>query len=179
VLPDGHVAYPIVGQPPAWWTPRVEAKVDEAGKMGLGYDYATDQFVNVAAVYPSEVFIRPGTALLIHRATSAASTQGVNISKVPSIPTTVLCTAAFAYGPLAKGFDAIATAGHCTNVGDNVSVLAAPSVLVNVGQTSSSTGDAGVGNDWAMIDIFPEWEPYVDSDVAWLSGPCGSVTTSD
>jgi hypothetical protein len=79
------------------------------------------------------------------------------------------CTAAFVFEDRSK----IATAGHCTEVGDSVLALALPSTLFVFGRTSESTGAAGVGNDWATIEILPEWRVFTDPAVALVGGPCG------
>lgn len=157
VLPDGTVAVPDVGEAPAWWTEEVREKAREAGRRGLAYDVERDEMVDLKAAYPSQALIRPGTQIF---------------------PQSILgwCTAAFAYGGRWPwGHDMIATAGHCTDPGDDVFALAAPSTILHFGRTWTSTGTwgSGIGNDWALIDVFYEWEPYVDADVAWVGGPCG------
>lgn len=161
--PDGALVVPLVGAPPAWWTAEVREQAILAGQQGLGYDFA----LQTAAVvptggYPSALFLRPGMQIF------------------PDSVFPGWCTAAFAFGPRSVGYDKISTAGHCTEtVGDDVFALAAPTLVVHFGATSSTTGNGGVGNDWALIDVFPTWEPFVDADVAVIGGPCGRVTTND
>ena len=48
----------------------------------------------------------------------------------------------------------IGTAGHCAKVGQQVTLLAAPGVLMNIGRTVKSV-NRGVGNDFALIDVRP------------------------
>jgi hypothetical protein len=99
------------------------------------------------------VLIRPGTLLLIE------SGEG-----------TSLCTAGFVFDDKRR----ISTAGHCAKPGDAAIALALPTILVPFGLTSTSM-DGGLGNDWALIDIDPEWREFTDPTVALVSGPCGTV----
>ena len=89
------------------------------------------------------------------------------------------CTMAHVYG--SPGSYSISTAGHCGNVGDRATVIAAlgnrsEPVLLDFGQYSSSTGDGGVGRDWAMISIRPEYQSLVTPTMAFWGGPRGVFT---
>ena len=67
----------------------------------------------------------------------------------------------------------IGTAGHCGNVGDQVTMLYLPGGLVDIGNVILSTGDAGIGNDFALIKIKPELYGDVSPSLAYWGGPTG------
>lgn len=150
--PDGRMVAPLVGgEGPAWLTPEVAEKAKAAGKLGLAYDADTDQMVDLAAAYPTQALVRPGTQIF---------------------PESILpgwCTAAFTFGSEWQ----ISTAGHCTDAGDAVFLIPYHKIVSYFGITSVSTGNGGIGNDWALIDVLPSWRNRVDSDVAWVGGPHG------
>jgi hypothetical protein len=50
--------------------------------------------------------------------------------------------------------EALRSEPHCANVGDEVTIVAAPGVLMNIGKVSISR-DNGIGDDFALIDIYP------------------------
>lgn len=81
------------------------------------------------------------------------------------------CTTNFVFGNAPNYF--IGTAGHCTSVGDQVTLVAAPGVLMNIGTTVKSV-DRGVGNDFALIDGKPAMEQYVNPSMAYFGGPTGA-----
>lgn len=64
----------------------------------------------------------------------------------------------------------IGTAGHCTEVGDEVSIVAAPGVVMNIGTTVTSV-DNGIGDDFALIEIRPEMVQHVNPSTAYFGGP--------
>ncbi|HVM20358.1 MAG TPA: hypothetical protein VM307_10390 [Egibacteraceae bacterium] len=66
----------------------------------------------------------------------------------------------------------IGTAGHCTEVGDEVTLIAAPGVLMNIGKTVKSV-DQGIGRDFALIEIYPEMVQYVNPSMTYFGGPNG------
>jgi hypothetical protein len=155
-MPDGTVAVPALGEPPAWWTPDVREKARVAGELGLAYDFSTDEFVDVRAATPTQALVRPGSMIF------------------PDSVFPTWCTAAFTF----EGETQISTAGHCTSVGDRVyAAFPAPRSLVAtrvlaLGITTASV-NGGLGNDWALIDVAPRWLGLVDADVAYWGGPCG------
>ena len=150
---------PLVGRAPAWWTPELADEVDRASDAGLAYDRAAGAPVDLAVAYPSQVLLRPGTALVIGNARADRSVD--------------LCTAAFTFDQRTL----LSTAGHCVAVGEAVYAVAAPQpVVFRVGLAVASTGDRGVGDDWALVAIDPAWRPYTDSDAALVGGPHGSAT---
>lgn len=94
------------------------------------------------------------------------------------------CTAAHVYG--APGSYQISTAGHCGKVGDKVYMLGAVGgdgssleklpVLLPIGSFSKSTGDGGIGRDWALISVASAYQSLVTPTMAFWGGPVGTYT---
>lgn len=68
----------------------------------------------------------------------------------------------------------IGTAGHCTQTGDEVTLIAAPGVLMNIGTTVRSV-DNGIGEDFALVEVYPEMVRFVNPSMAIIAGPTGSA----
>ena len=87
------------------------------------------------------------------------------------------CSAAHVFG--SPGSYDISTAGHCGKTGDIATVIGAVGnntpVLIDFGKFATSH-DGGVGNDWALIDIFPQYQHLVTPTMAFWGGPRGSFT---
>src|SRR4051794_6168427 len=91
------------------------------------------------------------------------------------------CSAAHVYG--SPGAYQISTAGHCGKAGDTVTVIGAVGnhtesgvpvpVLIDFGKIARSTGDAGIGKDWALIGIDSTWQNLVTPTMAFWGGPIG------
>jgi hypothetical protein len=96
------------------------------------------------------------------------------------------CSMAHVYG--SPGSYQISTAGHCGKTGEIATVIGAVGghqfggqtipVLVDFGQYSHSTGDAGIGRDWALISVYPQWQSQVTPTMAFWGGPIGMFTTT-
>ena len=90
------------------------------------------------------------------------------------------CSAAHVYG--SAGNYSISTAGHCGKVGDKAYMLGAVGgdipVLVEIGQFSKSTGDGGIGKDWALISIYSSLQSLVTPTMAFWGGPIGTYTST-
>jgi hypothetical protein len=94
------------------------------------------------------------------------------------------CSFAHVYGT--PGTYKISTAGHCGKVGDTATVIGALGdktvegvpvpVLMDIGKFTSSTGDAGIGKDWALITVDPPYQPLVTPTMAFWGGPIGMYT---
>ncbi|MPY98296.1 MAG: hypothetical protein GEU97_09915 [Actinophytocola sp.] len=129
---------------PDWYTDELHAEVVAAGKQGESVPLPD------GVDYPTSGLaftgIRPGAWII-----------------APSG-----CTTNFVFG--SSGKYSIGTAGHCAEVGDEVTLIAAPGVLMNIGKTVKSV-DNGNGNDFALIDIYPEMQQYVTPSMAYFGGP--------
>jgi hypothetical protein len=132
---------------PDWYTPSLHAQVVAAGERGESVPLPE------GVDYPTSGLaftgIRPGSWII--------SPSG--------------CTANFVFGSASNYF--IGTAGHCADVGDEVTVIAAPGVLMNIGTTVRSV-NRGVGNDFALIDVRPAMEQYVNPSMTYFGGPTGA-----
>jgi hypothetical protein len=92
------------------------------------------------------------------------------------------CSMAHVYGT--PGSYEISTAGHCGARGDTATVIAATGnragaegvVLLDFGKYVSSTGDAGIGKDWALIGIDSAWQRLVSPTMCEWGGPIGTYT---
>jgi hypothetical protein len=96
------------------------------------------------------------------------------------------CSFAHVYGT--PGAYKISTAGHCGKVGDTATVIglvggkdvggAPVPVLMDIGKFTSSTGDAGIGRDWALITVDPLYQNLVTPTMAFWGGPIGMYTAT-
>src|SRR5256714_10846741 len=96
------------------------------------------------------------------------------------------CSMAHVYG--APGSYQISTAGHCGRTGDLGTVIGAVGnhtvngvpvpVLLDFGKYSHSTGDAGIGKDWALIGVSPQYQSLVTPTMAFWGGPIGMFTST-
>lgn len=143
-LGGGAYAQTLEKPTPDWYTPQLHERVVEAGKKGRSVPLPESAEVPQSALLFTG--IRPGSWMLF-----------------PS-----WCTMNFVFG----GTDSIGTAGHCTKVGDEVTIVAAPGVLMNIGKTVRSV-DNGIGDDFALIDVYPAMEQYVNPSMAIVAGPTG------
>ena len=92
------------------------------------------------------------------------------------------CSLGHVYGT--PGTYKVSTAGHCGNVNDKGTVIAGIGnrngvpgiVLLDFGRYSSSTGDGGIGNDWALITVDSQWQRLVSPTMCFWGGPIGSYT---
>jgi hypothetical protein len=129
---------------PAWYTKRLQARVVAAGKRGRVVP--VPRRVDLPASGLAFAGIRPGAWII-----------------APSG-----CTTNFVFGTRRNYF--IGTAGHCAKVGQQVTLLAAPGVLMNIGRTVKSV-NRGVGNDFALIDVRPQMEKHVNPSMTYFGGP--------
>ena len=87
------------------------------------------------------------------------------------------CSAAHVYGT--PGAYDISTAGHCGKTGDTATAIGLignnTPVLLNYGKFGTSH-DGGVGNDWALIDIYSQYQHLVTPTMAFWGGPRGEFT---
>lgn len=86
------------------------------------------------------------------------------------------CTLAHVYG--SPGAYQISTAGHCASKGEVLTVLGLVGggdgvldpVLLDFGKVASSH-DNGIGDDWALIDVFSAHQPLVTPTMCFWGGP--------
>jgi hypothetical protein len=94
------------------------------------------------------------------------------------------CSMAHVYGT--PGAYAVSTAGHCGKPGDIGTVIGAVGnhsvngqtvpVLLDFGKFSTSH-DAGLGHDWALISVFSQYQSLVTPTMAFWGGPIGMYTS--
>jgi hypothetical protein len=144
-LGGGSYAKELKKETPSWYTDALHERVVAAGKRGESVPLPENADIPQSALLFTG--IRPGSWMLF-----------------PS-----WCTMNFVFG----GVDSIGTAGHCASVGDEVTLVAAPGVLMNIGTTVKSV-DGGIGNDFALIDVYPAMEQYVNPSMAVVAGPTGT-----
>jgi hypothetical protein len=94
------------------------------------------------------------------------------------------CSMAHVYG--SPGAYQVSTAGHCGKPGDIGTVIGAVGnhsvngqtvpVLLDFGRFSTSH-DAGLGNDWALISVFSQYQSLVTPTMAFWGGPIGMYTS--
>ena len=132
---------------PAWYGKREKRRV-ERDRDGNGWTAAP-----VDAPLPGEVGIRPGSWMI----------------------SPYLCTMNFIFQK--SGTLAIGTAGHCIDGNEPVVLLTlAPSsgvpVLVELGRVLLKR-NAGIGQDYALVEIPPEHYDWVFPTMGVVGGPCG------
>lgn len=149
VVPSTGTWKTLKAPAPAWYTPELHARVMAAGDEGV----ALPAGVDVPASSLTFLGIRPGQLIIVGSVLGGFSQ----------------CTSNFVFRSGSKY--AIGTAGHCGAVGQQVSMLFAPRGLVNIGQVIKSTGDAGVGNDFALISIRSTLNRFVSPSMAYWGGP--------
>lgn len=144
---DGGYAIPLKAARPAWYTTEMAARARKSP--------GTPQPAPIDAPLPSEIGIRPGSWMI--------EPYG--------------CTMNFVF---ARGSRlGIGTAGHCTDSlrQDVVLLTLAPGgndpVLVDVGKVVSRH-DNGIGDDFALVEIYPELYNWVSATTAVIGGPCGA-----
>ena len=142
---------PIMAPRPAWFTDDLQAQVIAAGARGV----PLPDGVALPAGATASLGIRPGSWML-----------------APSG-----CTMNFVFGT--PGNYTIGTAGHCTSANQPVTLLLLATsgqiLMVNIGNTISST-NGGVGNDFALVNIKPEFQSWVSPAMDHWGGPTGQYT---
>ena len=134
---------------PSWFTAELEQRVRENGVAAAPVD----------APAPGQVGIRPGSMMI-----------------APFI-----CTMNYVFQ---KGDTlAIGTAGHCLEGNEPVVLLTvAPTggdpVLVELGRVLLKR-DAGIGQDYGLVEVPPERRAWVFPTIAEIGGPCGVYAGGD
>ena len=150
-LVGGEIRWKTLKTPaPEWYTQELQQRVVAAGPRGV----ALPEQAAIPTSSLTFLGIRPGQLLLL--------TEGGGTS---------LCTSNFVFTNGTDYF--IGTAGHCGNVGAQVTMLFLPLGLVDIGNVVLSTGDAGIGHDFALIRIDPALDQHVSPSLAYWGGPTG------
>lgn len=158
---------PLEAPRPSWYTDELHAQVIAAGARGI----PLPEGVEVPASGLAFTGIRPGSWMI--------SPAHCTMNFVFGTPAT---SGTSKRGKGGNGGYSIGTAGHCTEkVGDEVVLVAlgptSPTpVLIHIGNTVKTTGDAGVGNDFALVSIRPELQSWVSPAMAHWGGPTGAYT---
>jgi len=90
------------------------------------------------------------------------------------------CSLAHVYG--SPGSYTISTAGHCGKTGDIGTVIgvlgnrSSVPVLLDFGKYIKSTGDGGIGRDWALLSVDAAYQNLVTPTMAFWGGPRGLYT---
>jgi hypothetical protein len=140
----------------------------KGSRRGGGRSTGTASSPGVAAFAGTGFFgIRPGAWLLLINGNSIG-----------------WCSMAHVYGT--PGNYQISTAGHCGKPGDIATVIGAVGdhkvggtpvpVLLDFG-TFQTSHNAGLGNDWALIDVYQRDQSLVTPTMAFWGGPRGMYTS--
>jgi hypothetical protein len=140
-------AIPLKGARPAWYTSDMASRAHKS--PGTPVPSPTN------APLPGEVGIRPGSWMI--------DPYG--------------CTMDFVF---ARGSRlGIGTAGHCTDsIGQDVVLLTLTPgsnnpVLIDIGKVVARD-DNGIGDDFALVEIYPALYNWVSATTAVIGGPCGA-----
>lgn len=167
-LPGGGYAQELSRPTPDWYTPELHKRVIAAGAEGVPIPADAD----IPASGLAFTGIRPGAWMFF----PSWCTMNFVFGGTSTTSTTTTKAKAAGRTKAASGGGSgwyIGTAGHCTEVGDEVTLIAAPGVLMNIGKTVKSI-DAGVGKDFALIEIYPEMVQYVNPSMTYWGGPTGT-----
>lgn len=171
-VPDGAVALDGGGYAkelsrptPAWYTPALHQRVVAAGAEGV----PIPQDADIPASGLAFTGIRPGAWMI--------SPSWCTMNFVFGGTSTTTSTTSKGGGktkPSGGGSGwYIGTAGHCAEVGDEVTLIAAPGLLMNIGKTVKSY-DAGIGKDFALVEVYPEMVQFVNPSMTHWGGPTGT-----
>jgi hypothetical protein len=179
-LGGGRNAIELKAPEPDWYTDSLHRRVVAAGKRGK-----TVALPESAGIQTSLLFagIRPGAWMISPAGCTMNFVFGSAAGNVPrqvSGPTRTggkrRARARTGRRPRARAAVAgtyIGTAGHCTKIGDEVTLVAAPGVLMNIGRTVKSV-NRGIGNDFALVKVRPQMVQFVNPSMAHVGGPTGA-----
>lgn len=166
-LPGGGYATELSAPTPDWYTDELHARVVAAGAEGVPIPPEAD----IPASALAWTGIRPGAWMIFPAwCTMNFVFGGTGTTTEPTK------TKGNGNGKGGKGTSGggsgwyIGTAGHCAEVGDPVTLIAAPGVLMNIGHTVRSYNE-GIGKDFALIEIYPEMVQYINPSMAIVGGP--------
>ena len=184
-LPGGGYAQELKGETPQWYTPELHERVVAAGKEGRSVP------IPAGAELPQSGLlftgIRPGSWMLFPSWCTMNFVFGNgSLAAAPASRTSAVAPMKEKGRGNGKGGRKpttssgggglyIGSAGHCGEVGDEVTIVGAPGVLMNIGSVVKSV-DNGVGDDFALVEIRPEWYEETNPSMAHWGGPTGSQT---
>jgi hypothetical protein len=145
--PEPVRAIELKAPKPDWYTPALHDRVMAAAERGEGVPIPEGVDYDTSGL--AFTGIRPGAWIIAPAG----------------------CTTNFVFGSPSDYY--IGTAGHCADVGDEVTLIAAPGVLMNIGTTVKSVNN-DIGNDFALIDVRPAMEQYVNPSMTYFGGPTGA-----
>ena len=171
-LEGGGYAVELSAPSPDWYTAELHQRVVDAGAEGVPLPPEAKAQLPASAL--AWTGIRPGAWMffpswctmnfVFHDGAATGDTggpgNGKGNGKKPATDTT------------AAGSWYIGTAGHCAEVGDEVTLIAAPGVLMTIGRTVKSYNEE-IGKDFALIEIYPEMVQYINPSMAIIGGPTG------
>lgn len=169
---DGGWAVPLKGTAPAWFTADYARRVVAAGTEGVRLPAGVTPPQSKAAGLAT-VGIRPGQWLI-----TIQTGRTIGFAS---------CTANFVFQK--QGTYGLGTAGHCAA---NDALGGFPEVTAyvvppptsgslpgfyNIGKFSMSRNN-GVGDDFAMISIYPQYNSWMNPTMPYLGGPTGVYTSN-
>lgn len=169
-LEGGGYAQELKAETPDWYTDELHERVVAAGAKGVPIPEGAD----IEASGLAFTGIRPGAWMI---APSWCTMNFVFGGTTTTSTTTKVKGNGNGGGKKTTSGGSsgwyIGTAGHCTEVGDEVTLIAAPGVLMNIGKTVKSI-DAGIGKDFALVEIYPEMVQYINPSMTYWGGPTGT-----
>ena len=165
-LEGGGYAMELSKPSPEWYTPQLHKRIVAAGAEGVPIPEDAD----IPASGLAFTGIRPGAWMFF------PSWCTMNFVFHGPTTTTSTTTKAKAGGkrtaPTSGGGSGwyIGTAGHCAEVGDEVTLIAAPGVLMVIGKTVKSYNN-DIGKDFALVEVYPEMVQYINPSMTHWGGP--------
>jgi hypothetical protein len=171
-LGNGAYAMELKKATPDWYTSSLHERVVAAGKRGESV--RLPRSANIPASALAFTGIRPGSWMLFPSWCTMNFVFGNASGNIPlQVEMTAQARRAAKRRATSRSGVYIGTAGHCASVGDEVTIVAAPGVLMNIGKTVKSV-DSGIGNDFALVEIYPAMKQYVNPSMAIIAGPTGT-----
>lgn len=165
-------AIPLKAPTPAWYTNELHDKVVAAGTRGESVPLPDGVEADSALLFTG---IRPGSWMIFPAWCTMNFVFGNPDGTADSSPGKGNGNGKPAKGNSGHSGVYIGTAGHCTDTGEDVTIIAAPGVLMNIGTTVKSI-DNGIGDDFALIEVRPEMVQFVNPSMAVAAGPTGAKT---
>ena len=175
----GRYAVELRAPKPDWYTAALHRRVVAAGRRGKTVALPARANVKTsllfAGIRPGAWMIAPAGCTMNWVFGSAAGNLPRNLSPATASKQTsrVQRIASGRRARAASGAAYIGTAGHCTKVGDQVTLVAAPGILMNIGKTVKSV-NRGIGNDFALVKVRSSMVQFVNPSMAHVGGPTGT-----